>query len=210
MTVHSNNTPAATPRHIADTAGKRIAPLWPLKTFVAVNPYFGLSDMPFATAAERLARVTGARSTQSRAVYLDAIAQGTITACDLRAARAGVSHPTLPSEPDALVAKAKSSMSVAPDRLPALTDLAGRDAGSDWTAFVTERVSLFAATVFDEGQAAWRAVAQDESLYQGWRLEAVIDRTPDVAGLTGVRAAIRDLPESVDDLLAHLNIVSLA
>jgi len=36
-------------------AGGRIAPLWPLESFVAVNPYLGLADLRFSDAAELLA-----------------------------------------------------------------------------------------------------------------------------------------------------------
>ena len=38
-------------------ACNRIAPLWPLHSFVAVNPFLGLSDMPFAEAAQLMQRV---------------------------------------------------------------------------------------------------------------------------------------------------------
>lgn len=42
-----------------DAACARIAPLWPLKHFVAVNPFFGLVDLPFQAASDTLARITG-------------------------------------------------------------------------------------------------------------------------------------------------------
>jgi uncharacterized protein YbcC (UPF0753/DUF2309 family) len=37
----------------------RITPLWPLKNFVAVNPYFGLNDMPIEDAHHYLGKVCG-------------------------------------------------------------------------------------------------------------------------------------------------------
>jgi hypothetical protein len=37
----------------------RVAPLWPLRDFVAVNPFLGLADQPFAEAAATLRRVAG-------------------------------------------------------------------------------------------------------------------------------------------------------
>ena len=40
-----------------DAACERIAPLWPLKHFVAVNPFFGLRDHSFQEASDTLARV---------------------------------------------------------------------------------------------------------------------------------------------------------
>lgn len=35
----------------ARNAADKISPLWPLKQFVAVNPFLGLVDRPFADAA---------------------------------------------------------------------------------------------------------------------------------------------------------------
>jgi hypothetical protein len=42
-----------------DAACGRVAPLWPLKHFVAVNPFFGLADHSFQDASDALARITG-------------------------------------------------------------------------------------------------------------------------------------------------------
>ena len=47
----------------------RIAPLWPLESFVAVNPYLGLADLRFGEAAELLASTAGARTTMPAAFY---------------------------------------------------------------------------------------------------------------------------------------------
>ena len=38
-------------------ACSRVAPVWPLHSFVAVNPFLGLSDMPFAKAAQLMERI---------------------------------------------------------------------------------------------------------------------------------------------------------
>ena len=37
-------------REIIKSACRRIPPLWPLKNFVAVNPFLGLSDRQFVAA----------------------------------------------------------------------------------------------------------------------------------------------------------------
>lgn len=64
-------------------AAGRIAPLWPLEAFVAVNPYLGLRDLTFADAAERLASVAGVRSTLPVAWYLAALDAGRLTLDDV-------------------------------------------------------------------------------------------------------------------------------
>ncbi|WP_349358951.1 DUF2309 domain-containing protein [Stappia sp.] len=186
----------------ANAAAKRVAPLWPLKTFVAVNPYFGLADKTFASAATRLARVAGARTTQDRAVYRAALEAGEITPADLLAARQTVDHPDLPRDAEALARMAAAAPAAPPEMLPTIADLAGARAGKLWTELVTERISAHAAAFFDEGQAGWTSPVKGDGLYAGWRAEAAIDRTPDLAGLKGARAAIARLPETPEAVLA--------
>ena len=48
----------------------RIAPIWPLENFVAVNPYFGMSDLSFSEVAQRLQKVAGANMTLPIKYYL--------------------------------------------------------------------------------------------------------------------------------------------
>lgn len=63
----------------AQSTCRRIAPLWPLKNFVAVNPYMGFSDRPFWQAHETLNRLTGTGLSMPRAYYYEQIVQGRIT-----------------------------------------------------------------------------------------------------------------------------------
>ena len=79
-------------RHEAAIAAAcaRIAPVWRLESFVAVNPYLGLADHRFDDAAVRLAEVAGVRATLPAAYYLDLLDQGRITAADLDAAIAAL------------------------------------------------------------------------------------------------------------------------
>ena len=83
-------------------ATRTIAPLWPLKHFVAVNPFLGLAGQTFAQAAQTLGRVSGARLTMPRSFYADAIASGRLTDAQLAAALAW-GHATLPANMAALL-----------------------------------------------------------------------------------------------------------
>ncbi|MEZ4638959.1 MAG: putative inorganic carbon transporter subunit DabA [Caldilineaceae bacterium] len=74
--------------HAVDRACRRIAPLWPLRNFVAVNPFLGLADETFERAAEIMAQRAGAKMTAPRSFYAAAIHSGRITDADLVAALA--------------------------------------------------------------------------------------------------------------------------
>ncbi|MDN2565544.1 DUF2309 domain-containing protein [Aquibium sp. A9E412] len=187
----------------AEAAGRRIAPVWPLRTFVAVNPFLGLAGQRFEEAAETLAATAGARLTMPRAFYRAAIADGRITADDLAAALAERELPGLPRDAAALAAAANEADAAPPPPIQTVADVAGALAGKDWAGFVVDQVSAFAAEQFDEGQAAWVTPDRDGDLYRAWRRRALVDRTPEVMGLAGFRAAVARLPQDADALLVE-------
>ncbi len=179
-------------------AEQRIAPLWPLRYFVAVNPYLGLLDHSFETAAELLARRAGARMTAPRSFYAQAITSGRVTDADLAAALAeGIPFPGAPASVEALKAFALSD---APEpaltSLPTVADVARKMTGVNWADIVTESISTWAGAYFDLGQSYWRSPWADLPAYAAWRAEAAHDQTPQIRGAHGLRQALRELPES--------------
>ena len=50
------------PRQILALVCAKIAPLWPLENFVAVNPYHHFADHSLEGVADRMAKVAGART----------------------------------------------------------------------------------------------------------------------------------------------------
>lgn len=188
----------------AEAAVRRVAPLWPLSEFVAVNPFLGLSDRGLEEAAAEMARAAGARLTRPRAAYLEAWEAGGITRADLAEALAERRNgPALPGDPEALIALARAGEAALPQPLPTVADLAGEADGRDWSGFVTDRISALCADQFDKGQAVWGAAGRGRGLWAAWRERAVIDRGPEAAGLRGARAAFAGLPETADGMLAE-------
>ena len=175
-----------------DLACGRIAPLWPLKSFVAVNPYFGLADQPFWQADATLKRVAGQGLTMPRAFYKKRIASGRITRADLAAAlrESGSSWDVATLEE----AVARPS-SPPPVPLALVTDILGELDRQEWPGFVLERISQYCAAYFDEGQALWAMPWREQGLYAGWRAFTRLDRNPRTVGLRGMRAAMEDLPD---------------
>jgi uncharacterized protein YbcC (UPF0753/DUF2309 family) len=98
----SNPDRAVINRAIARACDK-IAPLWPLKHFVAVNPFLGFSDQSFTATCAMLKRVAGVDMLMPRAFYREALAAGAIEDRDLEAALAAASgHHRLPADAAAL------------------------------------------------------------------------------------------------------------
>lgn len=164
----------ATPCPI-DAAIRAVPPLWPLDSFVAVNPYLGFSGQPFAQAAAEVTAATGARMTAPRAHLAEAIASGQITAADL--AEAGAIHGL------SVEALRKAALAAEPARSarPTLVDHLGPEAAGD----VLDSISAFAAAWFDRGQAGLATLAQTMGLYAAWRAEQ-----PDSAELPDTAEAV--------------------
>jgi uncharacterized protein YbcC (UPF0753/DUF2309 family) len=187
---------------VARAAGT-VAPLWPLKHFVAVNPFLGLAGQSFEEAARTLAHTAGARMTMPRPWYAAAIREGRIADRHLAAAlKAATPFEGMPRNVEVLKAAAGASGSApAPELVPTVTDVIGRRTGHDWSRIAVERISQWAAAYFDEGQASWRHPWRHLPPYAAWHAEASHDRTPDVLGARGFRAAVRRLPATATDTI---------
>lgn len=181
---------AAEMNRYIDVACGRIAPLWPLKHFVAVNPFFGMSDLSFQDASDTLARITGSNLYMQRDYYREQLATGRISREDLQQAiaRCG-SHLDIAIVEWTLAAEApKPRLGMAP-----VSEVLERVEGGLWSSFVTERISLHCAAYFDLGQAIVAMPWRDQSLYASWCKAAVIDRSPAMMGLHHFRSEVSQL-----------------
>lgn len=175
------------------SATGRIAPLWPLESFVAVNPYLGLVDHPFDDAARLLSHAVGARTTLSAADYREAIERGLVEHGDLEAALAA--HGRDATTVEQLLTLAEATSGLRGPQLSTYVDVASVATGRDWSRLRTDRVSGWAAAHFDRGQALWRSTDPAEGVFASWKREASLDRTPEVMGLRGFRSTVKDLPD---------------
>jgi uncharacterized protein YbcC (UPF0753/DUF2309 family) len=199
-------------RSAVDRAGRRIAPLWSLRNFVAVNPYLGLLDQSFEAAAEMLGRRAGAHMTAPRAFYAQAIQDGRITDADLEAALAdGHQMPGALQSAEALKVFADSASQCSQwTPLPTAADAAQAVTVVNWGEFVTESISAWAGSYFDQGQSYWKSPWADLPPFAAWRAEAMHDRAPQVRGVRDFHKTLRALPDSaMEAITAALNILDI-
>lgn len=193
----------------ARAACNRIAPLWPLKHFVAVNPFFGLADKTFTEASVWLERVSRTDILMPRSFFIEKLASGAITEEDIAVALATgprISGIRVVSD----VKQALARPEVSHDRpvvatvAEILDSLADGDREASRTAFMIEEISKFCATYFDEGQAAWRSPWRSLPPYTAWRGAMRHDRNAAAMGLKRFCATIAALPETPLDAIAHI------
>ena len=135
-------------------AAQRIAPVWPLADFVAVNPFLGLSELPFGAAQAVLGQVSGRPALPERAIFADALAGGRITEADLAAAIAAAGAGFTPDDLRAVAQQPRPATPLSPAAMT-VTDVLDATLGTDWTRLTTEEIAKWLAAWADDGQASW-------------------------------------------------------
>lgn len=168
----------------------RIPPLWPLRHFVAVNPFVGLVDRPFSTASELLLQVAGAAPLQSASDYREAYRAGQIEPADLATAAGAEWTPSALIE--ALEGPPSNAKAVT---ICTVADLLDHERPrAHWSSFVVDEISKWCAVTFDENQTTWTTPWKNDGLYVAWRAAAAHDRNPEAFGLAGFRSFVGNLP----------------
>lgn len=184
------DTAAALQPAIAE-ALRRIAPLWPLEHFVAVNPFLGLTDRPFPEACATLRRTLGHAPVQPPETYLEAWKCGTITAADLA--------PFTDAQwTQAKLVETLEQADAAPLTHPIATFADVLDhtlPHAHWSRLIAEEIGKWCAVHFDRNQTTWVSPFRDLGLLAAWKTAAAHDRKPESLGLHGFRKFVRTLPD---------------
>jgi uncharacterized protein len=197
----------------AQAACRRIAPLWPLQHFVAVNPFVGLTGKPFSEACELMQRLVPGGMQMPAEYYREKRARGRITDDDLESAIAHA-RETLPAHRTSSLAgwtAATAEKALGPahgasgdDLILTVTEALDAHHGSAWSAAVVEAVGQFCAGYFDQGQSAWRFPWRDQPLFHAWREYAALDASFELLGLSGFRAWVKALPAEPEAALVSM------
>ncbi|MFO1055636.1 MAG: putative inorganic carbon transporter subunit DabA [Dongiaceae bacterium] len=180
-------------------ACRRIAPLWPLQRFVAVNPFLGFAERPFDEACAALRRVTGAGMVMPLGFYREALATGAVTDADLEAALSEA-PAGLPTSAAGLRLALADAADAAPGAaaMPSVAETIDRLTGDgrrlSRATLMIDEISKWCAAWFDRGQAVWPLPGQGGAPWPAWRAAMRHDRTAEVAGVAGFRRAVAALP----------------
>jgi len=195
-------------------AAEIIPPLWPLTSFVAVNPLLGLQHLPFDDATAVARRWLRARTHLTLAAFREAHGRGVTTDADLRRAIIEVDSK-LASQPtfeiggrtvDA-VEIVRLDLLAGPDDKPRETagDRVGRTDVATVRA-VSQLVAAWCAVFVDEAHVPWPMPRREGGFFNAWRELAPHDRRlRRLAGPTGMQwlAQLPDRP--VEALAASLD-----
>ncbi len=192
---------SSVPLGLARNACRRVPPLWPLQNFVAVNPFLGLADRSFEAACGLMRRVAHQDMVMDVDYFQQEFKRGRITVQDLAEAIQQSGSQLAPRDLLAWLEKPGSEPMAA---MHSLADLATSPSGRPWNSLVTEEISRWCASCFDEGQSSWRMPWQELPLYAAWREAARIDASPEIIGFQGFRKLVMSLPEGASSAICAI------
>ena len=179
-------------------ACRRIAPLWPLKHFVAVSPYFGMVDETMEAADRRLRRILGSGLAIPRDYLREQLRSGRLTRDHIEMALSDLDSSLTATD----VLMELEHPAPAPPQAPLLIPpIRSRIDGAPWESLVIDRITPVLASWFDMGQALWKNPWKSLSLYQAWHSQALIDRSPLFLGLQKADRIIANLPDNPADTI---------
>lgn len=206
---------------VLNSVQEAIAPVWPLKDYVAVNPYGGLSGEPFLEARTKLQSVSDCETLMPLGYYRGRFAAGKFGLSEIEAAVDELVEDQVPGA-ELLCANAiykllsanheseapKSSCSVA--RIQPISECYDQSSGTSWSEVICEEISKHCSAHYDEGQASWASPWKGLSLYQAWQAAAQRDRKIEILGLREFREVVKGLPASpqfaIVSLLRHAEV----
>lgn len=201
-----------------------IAPVWPLKGYVAVNPYAGLTEREFMRARAFLRLFSDCETLMPITFFAEQYAQGGFTASDIEAA---LNEQDTRSNGDdfkdwsprwiceklkQINAQAKSGTATGhcehgvneQRQIRTLAEFAEQHSDTNWTEIIRDEVSKYCSAHYDEGQAVWRSPWKDLPLFQAWRSAAVHDRNAELLGIIRFRELVSSMPHEADSAIIWL------
>lgn len=198
---------------LLNSVDEAVAPVWPLKDYVAVNPYMGFAGREFLEARRYLRTVSDLELFMPVDYYRQQFHGGAIARSDIAAAvdelvedgvegaenidvnqviaflsECPIPGPTADAE---FVADTDESRALH----PVLLHVDKRNE-SDWFRTICEEISKHCASHFDQGQASWSPSNQESGLYDAWLAVQKHDLTMEVLGIKGFRKHVENLPSN--------------
>ncbi len=217
--VHSVSFAASNPvqwneeklQPILNDISQKMAPLWSLSDFVAVNPFVGFSQKSFPETCEYFRHVAPGGIQMSAGYYKDKVLAGHITDSDIKQGMRRaiefahiipqgyldeLSVETIVKDLEQVQQKTDTDM------LESVSEASDKINYTRWNHAIVDMISDHCAAYFDEAQSSWKMPQRDKSLFQAWKENASIDKYPEILGLKGFRSQVAQMPDNAYDLIA--------
>ena len=206
------NAPLELVKAISGACAK-VPPLWPLDSFVAVNPFVGLNGMKFLEAHELLKRTRHTEILLPAKEFSERCAAGEIREADFVEAKSSLMSALSEEEAKVvgdwrfadwrlLLTKAGEAKESGAGLLT-FADHCDAQLMTNWNSFIIDEVSKWCSSYYDQGQSVWGFPFQQKSLWEAFRSVAQGDLNPEMMGLVGFRQVLQTLPAGVELLIGE-------
>ncbi len=198
-------------KDVSDT----ISPVFPLKDYVAVNPFFGMSGRTFLGARAYLRVFSECELLMPLSYYAEQYRAGRFHAHDIEQALQEILWPSSITPPSTshvvkeLFASTSSQESSAASanswrQIRTIAEHVTNPEGMNWLEAIRDEITKHCSTHFDNGQATWQSPFRAQGLYVAWRRIALIDRNMEILGLRNMRKLVDSLPYCPEDTIKVL------
>ncbi len=193
-----------------------ISPVWPLKDYVAVNPYFGLAGKRFLAARAFLRVFSDCDALMPLSYYARQVANGRLEISSIAAALEEVVWPNSVERPtvEQIESLVPTWLNASPDeefaigreerQIRTVAECAESISKVRWSSLIRDEITKVCSAQYDDGQASWASPWKHLPLYASWKSAARYDLNPEIAGLKGMRALVDELPHSSEAAIAYL------
>ncbi len=180
-----------------EAAVQKIAPTWSLENMVAVNPYMGMSNHSFSSAANMYKKMAGVDLLMPKEFYVEAIKNSKILDVDLRASLIKNGHESISVEDFKTTLDSRDSKERRISySIKTVAEVAGDLTEKNWHSFVLDRISNWASSYFDKGQAFWKTANQHNCIFEAWKANALVDKSPKIMGLKNFKQILLNTPNN--------------
>ncbi len=203
-------------------AQRFVAPAWPLRDMVAVNPFEGVADYDFLQLRDELAKVRDGDLLPPLGYFQKKFEAGELSIVTVEQAFRDCKERFADRLADiewqdvsiALSQEVNTAGTVSERTVftiaESLPDATVSSTGIDWHTVIVNEISRFCASYLDQGQAAWKMPSSEDGLYAAWRGFAQIDRRQEMKGMKAFRAFVTSLPrEPVEAITAMVHNLDL-
>jgi hypothetical protein len=188
-----------------------VPPLWPLKDYVAVNPFLGLSEHKFLAARQMLREVRECEMLPTSEYFRAQFRDRQLCRADIESAlqQCVSEYPELYAglnlkQITALLEGGQSTPTTAERRYFTISEIIDRQQQTTWSSHIVNDITRHCSAHYDEGQAAWPNPWKELPLYQAWREAALISRRMDYLGIKGFQSLVGQLPATPSEAIAWL------
>lgn len=205
----THRIPQADLRGVVRQACEKVAPVWPLANFIAVNPLKGFETHSFNEAIEVAKKMFHAKALPDLTYFHQKYREGRITPQDLVDALqkrnpTGSAQELMRVLIEEVYREQREANQPLEDVFLLLSEWSDQLRGTRLYPTMQAEITKWSAAYFDRGEAAWSMPGREQGFYLAWKGLAIYDKSIERAGISGFRDYVKRLPSDSFDAIKKI------